>query len=64
MFLGDLGESGLGVEFDSIWWFSDDLEGFLEQTQREVVCGLSGQPQSEVLVRFLHQFELFLQTGL
>lgn len=64
LLLRDFGECGLGVEFDSIWWFSDNLKGFLKKTQREFVSRLGGKPESEIFMRFVHELELLLKRAL
>jgi len=45
----DLSEIGT----KTIWGLSDDLKGFLKDTEGETVSWLGGEPQSEVLVRLL-----------
>jgi len=54
-----LGETGVDlsdVGTKTIWGLSDDLKTLLQDTERETVSWLGGEPQSEVLVRLLEVF--------
>lgn len=45
-------ESLVKTCFETLWWLVGDFDDFLQQTERESVVRLTGDPESEVFVGF------------